>query len=101
MAGERKTTRAFVKGRDNFRDRCAAENACCWLCGMSHIDYEAPYDDYKNDDRFQLDHVYPVSTHPEMQHDATNWRASAAGCNRERGNGDPHPPLGLLSRQWS
>lgn len=99
--GARKTTRAFVKAREEFKSRCKEENAPCWLDGMHHIDYDAPFDDYKNDDRFQLDHVHPVSTHPELQHDPTNWRASAAGCNRERGNDSPHPPLGLLSRQWS
>lgn len=99
MAG-RKTTRAFVKARDKFKAQCKADNAPCWICGMA-VDYEAPYDDYKNDERFELDHFYPVSTHPDLQHDPTNFRASDSGCNRERGNGDPRPPLGILSRQWS
>lgn len=101
MAGERKTTRAFVKDRDKFKATCKAEGAACWLCGQNHIDYEAPHDDYKNDDRFQLDHFYPVSTHPELQHDPDNFRPSAAGCNRERSNGTPRPSLGILSRRWS
>lgn len=100
MAGERKTTRAFIKGRDDFKAASKARNAPCWICGMP-IDYEAPHDDYTNDDRFELDHFHPVSTHAELQHDPTNWRPSHAGCNRQRGNGDPHPPLGTLSRQWT
>ncbi len=101
MAGERKTTRRFVKDRDAFKAECKDRRDPCWLCGMSHIDYDAPHDDYKNDDRFQLDHFYPVSTFPELQHDPTNFRPSAAGCNRERSNGSPRPPLGTLSRKWS
>lgn len=101
MAGERKTTRQFVKDRDEFKAECKARNDPCWLCGMNHIDYDAPFDDYKNDDRFQLDHFFPVSTHPELQHDRTNFRPSAAGCNNERSNGDPRPALGIPSRRWS
>lgn len=98
---ERSTTRAFVKDRAAFKAECKAENAACWLCEMTHIDYEAPHDDYKNDDRFQLDHFYPVADYPELQHDPTNFRPSAAGCNNRRSNGPPRPPLGTLSRQWS
>jgi hypothetical protein len=101
MAGQRKTTRQFVADRAEFREKCAAEDAACWLCSERHIDYTAPHDDYANSDRFQLDHFYPVSTHPELQHDPTNFRPSAAGCNLERGNGSPRPPLGTLSRDWT
>lgn len=101
MAGERKTTRRFVEDRKDFKAKCKAEDAACWLCGMNHIDYDAPYDDYKNDDRFELDHLYPVSTHPELQHDPTHFRPSAAGCNNERSNGSPRPALGIPSRRWS
>lgn len=97
---ERKTTRAFIKGRDDFKAKCKTENTPCWICGLV-IDYEAPSDDYRNDDRFELDHVRPVATHPEMQHDPTNWAASHAGCNRQRGSGDARPGLGTLSRQWA
>ena len=97
----RKTTRQFVKDRAAFKEKCKAENAACWICGMGHIDYEAPFDDYKNDDRFELDHFYPVSTHPELQHDPGNFRPSAAGCNNERSNGPPRPPIGIPSRRWA
>lgn len=100
MAGDRKTTRAFNTGRTEFKAMHAGLHSACWICGMA-IDYDAPHDDYKNDDRFQLDHFYPVSTHPELQHDPSNWRPSHAGCNRERGNGSPRPPLGILSRAWT
>ena len=101
MAGERKTSRSFVKDRAAFRAECAEEDAGCWLCGARHIDYDAPHTDYQNDDRFELDHFYPVSTHPELQHDPANFRPSAAGCNRDRGNGPPRPPLGIPSQAWT
>lgn len=97
----RKTTRQFVKDRAAFRAKCADENAPCWICGMDHIDYEAPFDDWTNPDRFELDHYYPVSTHPELQHDPANFRPSSHSCNNDRGNGPPRPGLGTLSRAWT
>lgn len=57
--------------------QCADENSTCWICGMAHIDYDAAYDDSENGDRFELGHYYPVSTHPELQHDTSDFRASA------------------------
>lgn len=95
----RQTTRSFVKARDEFRQQQREENAPCWICGLP-IDYDAPADDHHNDDRFQLDHVQPVATHPDLQHDPSNWAAAHAGCNRERGAGAPRPPLGRPSRRW-
>lgn len=96
----RKTTRQFNKARAAFKEKCKAENAPCWICGFE-VDYQAPADDYKNDDRFELDHFYPVSTHPELQHDPGNFRASHSACNRERGAGSPRPPIGIPSRKWA
>ena len=95
----RKETRNMGKVRKDFRAACEQDKIPCWLCGMP-IDYEAPYNDYGNDDRFEQDHLYPVSTHPDLQEDPANLRPSHAGCNRERGNGDPAPALGMLSRTW-
>lgn len=97
---ERKTTRAFVKARDAFKTKSRETKTPCWICGLP-IDYEAPSNDHHNDDRFELDHIRPVSTHPDMQHDPTNWAPSHAGCNRERGDRDPRPSLGTPSRQWT
>lgn len=99
MAG-RNHSRRYIKLRDEFRERSKSANAPCWMCGMP-IDYDATADDYKNDDRFELDHFQPWSTHPELREDPTNFRPSHAGCNRERGNGEARPGLGTLSRQWS
>lgn len=72
----------------------------CWLCGMP-IDYEAPHDDYENGARYQLDHYYPASTHPEHFEDPANFRPSHAKCNQVRGNQPPRPSLGIPSRQWT
>lgn len=73
----------------------------CWICGQP-IDYEAAPDDYSNDDRFELDHYYPVSTHPHLQEDPANFRPAHAGCNRTRGNSSNISSLaGTLSRDWT
>lgn len=85
--------------RDEFRDECRKAGAPCWVCA-GEIDYAAPHNDWKNDNRFQLDHYWPVSTHPQLQEDKSNFRASHAGCNRDRGNEAPEGDLGLLSREW-
>lgn len=97
--GARKHTRSTQRLRQEFRATCAAANEPCWICGTA-IDYAAPFNEWRNPDRFQLDHFYPVSTHPHLQEDPTNFRASHAGCNEARGNGTVTAGLGTLSRQW-
>jgi hypothetical protein len=96
----RTNTRADHANRADFRAECEKKKLVCWICGMA-IDYDAPFDDYHNDDRFQEDHFWPVSTHPELQHDPANKRPSHAGCNRERGNGAPIASLGTPSQDWT
>lgn len=96
----RTNTRRQHQQRADFRALCEAMNANCWLCGQI-IDYAAAHNDFTNDDRFQEDHFFPVSTHPELQEDPENKRPSHAGCNRERGNGSPPASLGIPSRDWA
>lgn len=96
----RKNTRRAHKQRAEFRAQCEAEHAPCWMCQLP-IDYAAAWDDFTNDDRFQEDHFFPVSTHPELEDDPDNKRPSHAGCNRERGNGSPPASIGIPSREWA
>ena len=65
-----------------FRAECEKTNTPCWVCeGAKPIVHGAKHNDYRNDDRFQLDHYFPVSTHPHLQEDRTNFRANHAGCS--------------------
>ncbi|MBW3091330.1 HNH endonuclease [Bifidobacterium miconisargentati] len=93
----RKTTRNFVKQRNQFFEQCKAENAVCWLCGMP-IDYSMQPN--TGDDSFNLDHLYPISKRPDLQEDPANFRPSHASCNNLRGDREPNLPIGTLSRQW-
>ena len=93
----RKTTRQFEKDKAAFFAQCKAQHAVCWLCGMP-IDYEATKN--TTDDSFNLDHLYPVSKHPELQFDPAGFKPSHTSCNRLRSNQDPPTPIGTLSRQW-
>jgi 5-methylcytosine-specific restriction endonuclease McrA len=93
----RKSGRQFEKDRKAFFARCRAEHRVCWLCGMP-IDYEAGQN--TSDDSYNLDHLYPVSKRPDLQHDPAGFRPSHTSCNRLRGNKDPAQPLGMLTRQW-
>lgn len=100
MAGARTNTRRQHTQRAEFRAECEENDDHCWICGLP-IDYAASWDDWANDDRFQEDHYWPVSTHPHLQDDPDNKRPSHAGCNRERGNGSPVVDLGIPSRVWA
>lgn len=99
MSQHHKTTRQDKKDYTQFRAECADQDLPCWIC-TGLIDYDAPHDDYQNDARFQRDHFWPASTHPELYYEPTNWRPAHAGCNRDRGNEDVTGGLGILSRQW-
>ena len=80
-----------------FFGQCKARHAVCWLCGMP-IDYTGEKN--TSDESYNLDHLYPVSKHAELQFDPAGFRPSHASCNRLRGNQDPPTPIGTLSRQW-
>lgn len=97
MSAVRRHTRQFEKDRVRFFQACASKHLVCWLCGMP-IDYAAKQN--TTDDSYNLDHMFPVSKHPELQHDPAGFRPSHTSCNRLRGNGDPPAPIGALSRQW-
>lgn len=53
-----------------------------------------------NDEAFELDHLHPVSTHPELVKDPANFRASHRECNRNRGNKKAINKIGIPSRRW-
>lgn len=97
MSQHHKTTRNMQAQKLKFKGECKDADARCWLCSQP-INYE-PIDD-NDPSRFELDHYYPVSTHPEHQEDPANFRPSHAECNRRRGNKAPAPGLGTLSRDW-
>nr|DAG80187.1 MAG TPA: HNH endonuclease [Caudoviricetes sp.] len=97
MPRVRKTTRQFEKDKAAFFAQCKARHAVCWLCGMP-IDYAAEKN--TSDESYNLDHLYPVSKHQELQFDPAGFRPSHTSCNRLRGNQDPPTPIGTLSRQW-
>jgi hypothetical protein len=96
------STRNMREQKRIFRETCENEvqadgsvGAPCWLCGQP-IDYDDPTSGH----RFELDHYYPASTHPEYYEDPANFRPSGRDCNRERSNRPPRPGLGSLSRVW-
>lgn len=72
-----------------YRAKCEAEGAVCWLpgCGLP-IDYSLP-SGQGHADAFQRDHYFPASTHPELYNDPSNWRPSHELCNAKRGNRAP------------
>lgn len=91
-----RNTRRFNKLRKDFKQHCIETNAPCWLCTQP-IDYRVEWPD---DEAYELDHLYPVSTHPEHAEDPAGFRASHRACNNKRSNKKPIGGLGNTSRQW-
>lgn len=87
----------FEAGKQLDASEFTRHLANCWICGM-RINYDVPAN--STPDSHNLDHFYPVSTHPEMQEDPANWRHSHAECNVGRGADAPLPGIGILSRAW-
>jgi 5-methylcytosine-specific restriction endonuclease McrA len=97
------SSRFYLKSKKEFRARCAEAEAPCWLCGQE-IDYRIPWQGpitgYVDDDAFELDHLYPRSTHPELAEDPGNYRPAHRSCNGQRSNRMPMAGLGTLTRAW-
>jgi hypothetical protein len=72
-------------------------NAPCAICGQATIDWAAERHD---PDAFELDHIQPVSTHPQMQFDAANVQPTHSRCNRHRGPGRIVATIGQTSEAW-
>ena len=97
----RTSSRAFKKARTAFylegKTQAASADpderalAVCWLC-LASIDYEAPPG--TTPDSHELDHYYPVSTHPNLQDDPANFRHAHRECNNRSGNRTPSLGLG-------
>lgn len=94
--GDGKTSRLYRKQRLAFKAQGQADDEPCWICGMG-IDYRLDHTDPQG---WQLDHMYPRSTHPEHAEDPANYRHSHSACNNRRGNKMIDADLGRLSRKW-
>jgi 5-methylcytosine-specific restriction endonuclease McrA len=98
-----RSTRRYRKQRADFRQTCAEHinhdgtiGAHCWLDGRP-IDYTLPRE---HPEAFNLDHAFPVSTHPELAEDPANFRPSHKDCNERRGDNDPFIHIGSPSEDW-
>lgn len=98
-----RSTRRYRTLRAQFREECRTHvnpdgsiGAHCWLDGKP-IDYSLPR---QHPEAFNLDHAYPVSTHPELAEDPANFRPAHRHCNEERGDNDPFIQIGSPSEDW-
>lgn len=95
--GDGLTSRRYRKQRNAFRAQGVATNAPCWICRQP-IDYSIEWPDPQ---AWELDHLYPRSTHPQHAEDPTNFRHSHKTCNAQRGNTlTLTDNLGTPSRHW-
>ncbi len=87
----------YLKLKARYRSKCEANNVPCHICGQP-IDYSLPSGEDPNS--FEVDHFYPVDTHPELFEDPENFRTSHKGCNASRGYREVRPTLGVPSEAW-
>ena len=98
VAKSDKGGRQFEKDRQKFFLESTKQNTVHrWLCGIAH---RLDVAQNTTDDSYNLDHFYPVTKRPDLQHDPAGFRPSHTQCNNLRGNKDPATPIGTLSRQW-
>lgn len=103
MTDSHKSTRRMNRLRDEFfregkqLDAAGDPAADCWIC-LQPIDYSVRAG--TTDDSHELDHYYPVSSHPQLQEDPANFRHSHRLCNLLRSKGAPEPELGIPSQVW-
>jgi CRISPR/Cas system Type II protein with McrA/HNH and RuvC-like nuclease domain len=88
--------RAYRDLRDRLGRIWRNQNRPCWMCKQP-IDWDA---DHRSGNAYELDHVLPVSTHPDVALDPGNALPSHRSCNRNRGNRAPGLGLGIPSRDW-
>lgn len=93
---EGRWSQRYLNLRNRFRASCRKLGLPCHICGQG-IDYDIPAGE---PDSFEVDHFYPVDTHPELFEDIANFRPSHKGCNSSRGTADVKPVLGQLSEAW-
>ena len=91
-----RSTRRYKEQRAQFRRKCKANNAPCWLCGRV-IGYDL---DRNHPDAFNLDHAIPKSVRPDLAEDPANFRPSHKTCNERRGADVPTIELGRPSEAW-
>lgn len=95
MAGIR-STKQYQDFRERMKVIWKAEGQPCWHDGQP-INYDG---EANTPDSFELDHVRPVKSHPELALDPGNARPSHTRCNRSRQHRDVRAPLGATSEAW-
>lgn len=72
---------SYTRQRAEFKARCKARNLPCGICHgeLGPIDYDA---EPQTSQAFELDHIKPVETHPDLYYMQTNWQPSHVACNR-------------------
>jgi hypothetical protein len=71
---------AYRLKREAHRARCAAVLAPCGICKQG-IDYGLRHGDPR---AYELDHVQPVETHPELALEPSNFQPSHSVCNKRK-----------------
>lgn len=82
------SSRSRERKRRSFFKWAKWSNQPCWICGED-IDYAEPGDvGYRyngNPWQFSIDHFHTIFERPDLEWEASNWRASHTLCNHRRG----------------
>ncbi|RRD61642.1 HNH endonuclease [Leucobacter sp. OH1287] len=96
MKQDPRHTALYKKLRKTFRQTCQTKQLPCWLCEQP-IDYNLPA---RHPEAFELDHINPVTSHPEQANNPNNFKPSHRLCNQTKSNKTHTTNLGTLSRNW-
>lgn len=91
--GAGRTSRTYRKLALNLKGQ---RRPCCH-CGQP-IDYSIV--DTNDPNAFTVEHIKPLSTHPHLAEEPSNFDASHRRCNASRGVGEMKPSLGTPSNDW-
>lgn len=97
MASNRDRSAAARAFRAEMKAHWQDRNQACGICGQNTIDWagqpNAP-------ESFELDHIKPVISFPELEADPNNVRPSHSRCNRGKGAGKELAAIGETSEAW-
>jgi 5-methylcytosine-specific restriction endonuclease McrA len=97
MPTDPRTTTAYRQQAKQYKAQCRQRLSPCIHCTQP-IDYTI--EDTNDPNAFTIEHLHPVSTHPHLVLDLSNWAPAHRHCNSSRGTNPIQPGLGTTSENW-
>ena len=90
------TGKRYRKMRATYRDDCHRNRRPCSICRQP-IDYSLTF---PHPGSWELHHVRPSSTHPDLHYVRSNWAASHSLCNKSHSDKPAPSPDAWIPPSW-